>query len=108
MWRSLVARFVRDEEVVGSNPATPTYRWPQPCLEAVKARQIDAVTIAGSVPPFSAFRNVVVAGQDDQTGDGEAVRPRSHRNLFGENPVTQYMSALAGSSRLRGETTTPR
>ena len=24
MWRSLVARFVRDEEVVGSNPATPT------------------------------------------------------------------------------------
>ena len=29
MWRSLVARFVRDEEVVGSNPATPTreIRW---------------------------------------------------------------------------------
>ena len=25
MWRSLVARFVRDEEVVGSNPATPTH-----------------------------------------------------------------------------------
>src|SRR5664280_47843 len=24
MWRSLVARFVRDEEVVGSNPAIPT------------------------------------------------------------------------------------
>ena len=24
MWRSLVARFVRDEEVVGSNPVTPT------------------------------------------------------------------------------------
>ena len=24
VWRSLVARFVRDEEVVGSNPATPT------------------------------------------------------------------------------------
>ena len=23
-WRRLVARFVRDEEVVGSNPATPT------------------------------------------------------------------------------------
>ena len=29
VWRSLVARFVRDEEVVGSNPATPTreIRW---------------------------------------------------------------------------------
>src|SRR5699024_5810093 len=26
VWRSLVARFVRDEEVVGSNPATPTKR----------------------------------------------------------------------------------
>ena len=24
MWRSLVARLVRDEEAVGSNPATPT------------------------------------------------------------------------------------
>jgi hypothetical protein len=24
MWRSLVARLVRDEEVVGSNPAIPT------------------------------------------------------------------------------------
>ena len=24
VWRSLVARFVRDEDVVGSNPATPT------------------------------------------------------------------------------------
>src|ERR1700754_1083964 len=26
VWRSLVARFVRDEEGVGSNPATPTQR----------------------------------------------------------------------------------
>ncbi len=25
VWRSLVARLVRDEEVVGSNPATPTH-----------------------------------------------------------------------------------
>jgi hypothetical protein len=24
VWRSLAARFVRDEEAVGSNPATPT------------------------------------------------------------------------------------
>jgi hypothetical protein len=28
MWRSLVARFVRDEEVVGSNPAIPTLPTP--------------------------------------------------------------------------------
>jgi hypothetical protein len=25
VWRSLVARFVRDEEVAGSNPVTPTH-----------------------------------------------------------------------------------
>ena len=27
VWRSLAARFVRDEEVVGSNPATPTEKY---------------------------------------------------------------------------------
>ena len=26
VWRSLVARFVRDEEVAGSNPVTPTVK----------------------------------------------------------------------------------
>ena len=31
MWRSLVARFVRDEEVAGSNPVTPTLRSGAPC-----------------------------------------------------------------------------
>ena len=30
VWRSLVARFVRDEEAVGSNPATPTSPTPPP------------------------------------------------------------------------------
>src|SRR5690606_22074299 len=32
VWRSLAARFVRDEEAVGSNPATPTNRdrWSRP------------------------------------------------------------------------------
>jgi hypothetical protein len=25
VWRSLAARFVRDEEVAGSNPVTPTH-----------------------------------------------------------------------------------
>ena len=32
VWRSLVARFVRDEEVVGSNPATPTLMGQEPWL----------------------------------------------------------------------------
>ena len=31
-WRSLVARFVRDEEVAGSNPVAPTISTPPPAL----------------------------------------------------------------------------
>jgi hypothetical protein len=27
VWRSLAARFVRDEEAAGSNPATPTEKF---------------------------------------------------------------------------------
>src|SRR5690625_102753 len=34
VWRSLVARLVRDEEVVGSNPATPTREGPPTCGNA--------------------------------------------------------------------------
>ena len=30
-WRSLVARFVRDEEAVGSNPAAPTIKKASAC-----------------------------------------------------------------------------
>ena len=44
VWRSLAARFVRDEEAAGSNPATPTSstatcdlgRWPFSCRTAAK------------------------------------------------------------------------
>ena len=32
VWRSLVARFVRDEEVAGSNPVTPTTKSPGQAL----------------------------------------------------------------------------
>jgi hypothetical protein len=32
VWRSLVARFVRDEEVAGSNPVTPTVKGLVRCL----------------------------------------------------------------------------
>ena len=38
VWRSLVARFVRDEEVVGSNPATPTDRRPVLSMRAPAVR----------------------------------------------------------------------
>jgi hypothetical protein len=43
VWRSLVARFVRDEEVVGSNPATPT--------RGVKGQGFDPVV--GSEPSLA-------------------------------------------------------
>jgi hypothetical protein len=38
VWRSLVARFVRDEEAAGSNPVTPTSRnvLPKPPLDHQK------------------------------------------------------------------------
>ena len=35
VWRSLVARFVRDEEAVGSNPATPTVNFEADSLAPV-------------------------------------------------------------------------
>ena len=50
MWRSLVARFVRDEEVAGSNPVTPTNETEREknvsfspfCVERGRGRRRDA------------------------------------------------------------------
>jgi hypothetical protein len=35
VWRSLAARFVRDEEAAGSNPATPTEKFQVDGMTAV-------------------------------------------------------------------------
>ncbi len=53
MWRSPVARFVRDEEVVGSNPAIPTFTREYPIVGAWRssvARFNGVEEVAGSNP----------------------------------------------------------
>ena len=62
MWRSLVARFVRDEEVVGSNPATPTI---------VKSRDV----LIGC-PGTSLCPGVAVAGFHAALAWGSLLGPR--------------------------------
>ena len=68
MWRSLVACFVRDEEVVGSNPATPTatfayLTWvsqpgsPYPTAPAGVRRR----TIAHSAPRYTTSAAITAA-----------------------------------------------
>ena len=67
VWRSLVARFVRDEEVVGSNPATPTIQWP-PSQMAATSRWNHATRPGGfDSTPFECGYFVVT------------LRPRSSR-----------------------------
>ena len=61
VWRSLVARFVRDEEAVGSNPATPT-----------RARAAGPYGSAASSYPLGSR---VVPGSPVATEGGPAGRP---------------------------------
>src|SRR5699024_3013604 len=61
-WRSLVARFVRDEEVVGSNPATPTKR-SRGTAEPVP-RHSTSRTPTGRSPPTEGRANRTAAGAD--------------------------------------------
>src|SRR5215218_2371452 len=46
VWRSLVARFVRDEEVAGSNPVTPTNRVPGQRHTQILDRSLRAASTA--------------------------------------------------------------
>ena len=54
VWRSLVARFVRDDEVAGSNPVTPTSRRPGqthiPILGSEPQRQVQQQSTAARSP----------------------------------------------------------
>ena len=67
MWRSLVARFVRDEEAVGSNPATPTRKQ--------LFRGVFWVGLPAPVPPRAAVGPV--RGRDDSDRLGA-----NHYQLF--------------------------
>ena len=55
MWRSLVARFVRDEEAVGSNPATPTGNRRDRLVPAIFYRSalLELTTRCGVAPQIS-------------------------------------------------------
>jgi len=78
VWRSLVARFVRDEEVVGSNPATPTQNLEEDgtvtTSPAEKRRLIQGVVVVAigmAVPQGLAFLTSVVAARTlDQASFG--------------------------------------
>ena len=50
VWRSLVARLLREQEVVGSNPATPTISSPR-FHRLMVGRPPDERKTAGSIPP---------------------------------------------------------
>ena len=69
VWRSLVARFVRDEEAVGSNPATPTPP-PRPKEPALAQRMHisgeSAGTIAQALGVSRATVYRVLAERNDQ------------------------------------------
>ena len=55
VWRSLVARFVRDEEAVGSNPATPTGNRRDRLVPAIFYRSalLELTTRCGVAPQIS-------------------------------------------------------
>ena len=62
VWRSLVARFVRDEEAVGSNPATPTIVMSR---DIVPAMSRDIVVFGAGLPADSAYSpRIRVNGQE--------------------------------------------
>src|SRR3954454_23455648 len=82
VWRSLVARFVRDEEAVGSNPATPTpkqqvrgrfskieNRPPDRLLRVVRSPRRTSAGLLGAQRPASAGTMEGSAPSAD-TGDG--------------------------------------
>ena len=59
MWRSLVARFVRDEEAVGSNPATPTRKR---LVKAVFVHYAVCCSVPGTFSPSDSLSLSVIDG----------------------------------------------
>jgi hypothetical protein len=53
VWRSLVARFVRDEEVAGSNPVTPTSGMPGQIHIQILDRSVRAASTAAKYSSIS-------------------------------------------------------
>jgi hypothetical protein len=82
VWRSLVARFVRDEEAVGSNPATPT--------RVIAGRGLRLVNLVGALFRFGCNGipreggKVVALPQEEMSGEARCRRdvgiPRGKRH----------------------------
>jgi HAD superfamily hydrolase (TIGR01509 family) len=90
VWRSLVARFVRDEEAVGSNPATPTHEngcESSPiCRPPLAVRYRSRVTNTVSVAPVALPRFVsgIVFDCDGLLLDTETCWSRAESSLFAD------------------------
>src|SRR3954447_13698488 len=85
VWRSLVARFVRDEEVVGSNPAPPTAK----SLVAGLQRIAKAVcsSVPGTFSPLGSLSPLTINGSRDAVRawsrtSASASRSESNRSAY--------------------------
>ena len=67
-WRSLVARFVRDEEAVGSNPATPTMVLSQDICTARTTIKVSGACPAFPITHAVSVRIVASGGHENRTG----------------------------------------
>ena len=80
MWRSLVARFVRDEEVAGSNPVTPTKgQGPNPRIGPLRFSRSVGWCRSHVLLAYSAARFHVGLGQSEVSPANESC---GHRCAF--------------------------
>jgi hypothetical protein len=84
VWRSLVARFVRDEEAVGSNPATPTQIRRNQRLSLGQARRlrltVDSPSPLGQVAVADLTRVGAKQQRDEFGANGLTARIRTHHS----------------------------
>ena len=99
VWRSLVARFVRDEEVVGSNPATPTIQWP-PSQMAATSRWNHATRPGGfDSTPFECGYFVVTLRPRSSPHRPAGARVRREVSGGSERPSAASWAFTTGASR---------
>ena len=89
VWRSLVARFVRDEEVVGSNPATPT-------IQKTRHVRVFCMVWPGldPRPEICAAKIVGREGRVTQKGNGSLLTSLSERRSVAIIPPPRPMKYL--------------
>ena len=110
VWRSLVARFVRDEEVAGSNPVTPTRMCSLDRRQAVvgseqiavqqrtPAAMLGSFAVGRKIPPMIVVHMGPSAGADGNFGRSVTIRPNCWRGGWRGSPE----QADSGSIDVRG------